>query len=181
MLFLCRYLLYLYPTAYRVEFSEEMSVVLRERQIEIGECGGVTRWVSLAHEIGGLLRGAAQEHVRAMTGAYPWAECSIRRIHMRSEFRFPKATPVLMTVILATVVMAIEKARAIQLSVPASHPEVGPIPSANFTVLPSFALLLLIGCAAGAIAWAIAFAMKRSGVQRIEELSLTGSKGGARS
>jgi hypothetical protein len=104
----------------------------------------------------------------------------ITRVGMRSEFRFPRATAVLMTVILAAVILTIEKARAIQLAVPETHPQVGPIHSGSLTVLPAFGLLLVLGCATGAIAWAIAFAMKRSGVRRIEELSLRGSKGGLR-
>jgi hypothetical protein len=89
---------------------------------------------------------------------------------MRKEFRFPKATPVLMMVILVAILMAIEKARAIQLSVPPSHQDVGPIQSANFTVVPTFGLLLVMGCVVGAIAWAVAYALRRSGVQRLEEL-----------
>jgi hypothetical protein len=173
MLTLSRYLLYLYPAAHRMEFGEEMSEVLRERQNEIGKRGALARWISNGREIGGLLRGAAREHGRAATGLYSW-EFPIRRIRMRTEFRFPKATPVLMTVILGAVVMAIEKARAIQMSVPPSHQQVGPIQSADFTVLPSFVLLFVLGCVAGAIAWAIAYALRRSGGQRLEELKAPG-------
>src|SRR5580693_1147993 len=132
---LSRYLLYLYPATHRMEFGEEMSEVLRERQSEFGKRGALARWILNGREMGGLLRGAAQEHVRAATGLYSWEEFPIRRIRMRTEFRFPKATPVLMTVILVAVLMAIEKARAIQLSVPPSHQQVGPIQSANFTVV----------------------------------------------
>jgi hypothetical protein len=167
---LSRYLLYLYPAAHRMEFGEEMSDVLSERQNDIGKRGALARWISNGREIGGLLRGAAQEHVRAATGLYSWEEFPIRRMRMRTEFRFPKATPVLMMVILVAVLMAIEKARAIQLSVPPSHQEVGPIQSANFTVVPTFGLLLVLGCVVGAIAWAVAYALRRSGVQRLEEL-----------
>jgi len=167
---LSRYLLYLYPPAHRMEFGAEMSEVLSERQNDIGKRGALARWISNGREIAGLLRGAAQEHVRAATGLYSWEEFSIRRIRMRTEFRFPKATPVLMTVILVAVLMAIEKARAIQLSVPPSHQQVGPIQSANFTVVPTFGLLLVLGCVVGAIAWAVAYALRRSGVQRLEEL-----------
>ena len=177
MISLCRYLLYLYPADHRVEFGEEMSAVLHERNTEIAVRDAMARWVSYTREVGGLLGGAAREHVRAMTGSYPGAEFPIRRIRMRSEFRFPKATPVLMTVILGAVVMTIEKARAIQTSVPEAHPQVGPIHSADFTVLPSFVLLLVLGCAVGAIAWAIVFAMRRSGVHRWEELKGSGDRG----
>jgi len=177
---LFRCLLHLYPADHRVEFGEEMSAVLHERQTEIAVRDAMVRWVSYAREIGGLLGGAAREHVRAMTGSYPGAEFPTRRIRMRSEFRFPKATPVLMTVILGAMVMAIEKARAIQTSVPEAHPQVGPIHSADFTVLPSFVLLLVLGCTVGAIGWAIVFAMRRSGVHRWEELKGSGDRGSRR-
>ena len=170
MLTLSRYLLYLYPAAHRMEFGEEMSDVWSERQNDIGKRGALARWISNGREIGGLLRGAVREHVRAATGLYSWEGFPIRRIRMRTEFRFPKATPVLMMVILVAVLMAIEKARAIQLSVPPSHQQVGPIQSANFTVVPTFGLLLVLGCVVGAIAWAVAYALRRSGVQRLEEL-----------
>ncbi len=177
---LSRYLLYLYPAAHRLEFGEEMGEVLRQRWTERRKESAVSRWVLYAREAGGLLSGAAREHVRAVTGPYLWGEFPIRRIHMRTEFRFPKATPVLMTLILAAVVMAIEKARAIQMSVPASHQEVGPIQSADFTVLPSFVLLFVLACVVGAIGWAIAYALRRSGVQRLEELKGPSAPNGQR-
>lgn len=174
MLFLYRYLLQLYPAGYRMEFAEEMMAVLHERRAEAVKKGLATRCALYARETGGLLSGAVQEHFRAMAGFYPWAGFPFRRIGMRSEFRFPKATTVLMMVILVAVVMAIEKARAIQTSIPQTHTQVGPIASGTFTVLPSFALLFLITCAAGAIGWAMVHALRRSGVQRLEELRPSG-------
>jgi hypothetical protein len=176
MIFLCRCLLYLYPAGHRAEFGEEMLRVLRERQQESRKKAVVARGVLYGLEIGGLLRGAVEEHCRVRRSFYPWGVIQVRRMSLRSEFRFPKATAVLMTVILAAVVMAIEKARAIQFSVPEAHRQVGPIRSADFTVVPSFALLLVIACAAGAIGWAVVFAMKRSGVQRLEGLRGSGEQ-----
>ena len=55
---LSRYLLYLYPAAHRMEFGEEMSEVLSERQNDIGKRGALARWISNGREIGGLLMGA---------------------------------------------------------------------------------------------------------------------------
>jgi hypothetical protein len=176
MIFVCRCLLYLYPAGHRAEFGEEMLGVIHERQAASRNKGVPARGVLYAREIGGLLRGAVEEQFRARRSFSPWGVIPVRRMSMRTEFRFPKATAVLMTVILAAVVMAIEKARAIQFSVPEAHPQVGPIRSADFTVVPSFALLLVIACFAGAIGWAIVFAMKRSGVQRLEELRGSGEQ-----
>lgn len=84
---------------------------------------------------------------------------------MRSEFRFPKATVALMTIILAAVVWTIEKAKAISASVPHTSQQVGPI-SVQFTIVPTLVLVLIIAGTAGAIGWAVLFALRRSGVQR---------------
>ena len=78
---------------------------------------------------------------------------------MRSEFRFPKATAVLMTIILAGVVMAIEKGEGIVASLSAPP---------HFHFFPGVMLMLGVVYAAGVIGWAILFAMRRSGVHRLE-------------
>jgi hypothetical protein len=177
MLSLCRYLLYLYPPAHRCEYDEEMVAVLRERQAESWNSGLAARWIFWAREIVGLLYGALQEHVRAMTNLHPWALYPLRRFSMRSEFRFPKATAWLMLVILVAAVMAIEKANAIQASLPDMHPYVGPIQPAQFTLISTFAVLFVAGCVAGAVGWAVLFALRRSGVQRLSELRPSGDRG----
>ena len=89
---------------------------------------------------------------------------------MRSEFRFPKATVTLMAIILVGVIMAIDKARAIQASIPYANPRVGPIQPAQFTVLPAFLLTFVAACIAGAIGCAILCALHRSGVHRFSEV-----------
>lgn len=170
MLSLCRYLLYLYPPAHRFEYGEEMVSVLCERQAESWNSGAAARWAFWTREIAGLLRGALQEHVRAMAGLHLWEVFPVGRLRMRSEFRFPKATGWLMLVILAAVVMAIEKAKAISASVPDTHPYVGPIQPAQFTVISTFALVFVAGCVVGAVGWAVLFALRRSGVQRLSAL-----------
>jgi hypothetical protein len=90
---------------------------------------------------------------------------------VRSEFRFPKTTAVLMTIILAGVVVAIERGEAIQASLQAVNPPIGPIQPARFTLLPVIALMFVFVYAAGVIGWAILFAMRRSGVHRLAETS----------
>jgi hypothetical protein len=177
MLILCRYLLRLYPAAHRLEFGTEMMAVLREREEETRGTGTVVRWVIVGREIAGLLYGAVQEQLRELAGSGSWPVVPVRRFAMRTEFRFPKATPWLMTVILAAVVMAIEKAKAIQASVPASNPHVGQIQPEQFTFLTTVVTLFLIGCVTGAVGWAILFALRRSGVQRLSELRPSGSRG----
>ena len=91
---------------------------------------------------------------------------------MRSEFRFPKATVALMTVILAAVVWTIEKAKAISASVPHTNPPIVPVPTVQFTIVPTLLVVTAMAVAAGALGWAALFALRRSGMQR-----LSGSKG----
>ena len=172
MLTACRYLLYLYPPAHRKEFGEEMMTVLCERQAEALERGFRKRWIIFSRELGGLFFGALEEQFRAVAGLRRWEILPNRRLNMKSEFRFPKATAVLMTVILGAVVMAIEKATAIQASVPHTRQPVGPIRAEQFTFLPTIGMLFAIGCAAGAACWGILFALRRSGVHRLSELQL---------
>ena len=170
MLSFCRYLLYLYPPAHRLEYGEEMVAVLCERQTESWNSGVAARCGFWAREIAGLLYGALREHVRAMTSFHPWAVFPLRRSGMRSEFRFPKATGWLMLVILAAIAVAIEKAKAIQESLAVTHPVAGSIQPVEFTVLSTFAVLFVVACVLGAVGWAVLFALRRSGVQRLSDL-----------
>ncbi len=68
MLSLCRYLLYLYPPAHRLEYGEEMLAVLRQRQMESRDSGVMARWGFWVREIAGLLHGALREHVLGHDG-----------------------------------------------------------------------------------------------------------------
>ncbi len=90
---------------------------------------------------------------------------------MRSEFRFPKATVVLMTIILAAVIMAIEKAKAISASVPPTSQPVGPIQPEHFTTVTTFLIVLVGAGIAAVIGWTILFALHRSGMQRLAEVN----------
>lgn len=169
MLALYRSLLYLYPSAYRAEFGREMLVVLSDLQLELRH---ETWWKRLhisLHEIAGLLCGAFQQHVHALTGSYLYFS-SPRRSAMRSEFRFPKSAVALMTLILVAILYAIDQARSIQLSLPPSHTDVGPIKSAEFTAVPTMFIAVLGAFFIGAAAWAIIFALRRSGMHRFSQV-----------
>jgi hypothetical protein len=175
MLLLYRCLLHLYPPAYRCEFAEEMIAVFREAQTETRQKSMLARVAFCAREAGGLLCGALQEHLRVITGPDLFPLFLSRRFTMRSEFRFPKATPPLMALILAVIVVAIEKAKAIQASVPHTNPQVGPIPPLQFTVVWTLLLVLIVAGTAGALGWAILFALRRSGVQRFSQSNRSGA------
>jgi hypothetical protein len=118
-----------------------------------------------------LLYGAILEHLRTMIGSYSSLTFSARRLTMRSEFRFPKAAVLLMTVILVAILVAIDKARAIQASVPCANPHVGPIKPSGIALLPTLLIVLVGACVAGAIGWAVVFALHRSGTHRLSEVN----------
>jgi hypothetical protein len=176
MLTIYRVLLSLYPAAYHDEFGGEMMAVLSELQAEINGKGPLPRAFRFAREAGGLLLGAVQQHLLNIRGSRNAPAFSPRRLNMRSEFRFPKAMGTLMTLILVAVVIAIDKARAIQASVPRVNPHVGPIQPA-VTLLPSFFLILVIACVAGVLGWSVLFALHRSGLHRLSEVDLSRCQG----
>jgi len=171
-----RSLLYLYPAAHRREYGEEMLAVFLEVQAETRPKSILRRGGFWIREVQGLLGGALLEHFRSLMGSSYPLPIFPRRPIMRSEFRFPKATATLMTIILAGVVMAIEKATAIVNSVPHTGPNVGRIQPAHFTLFPTLLVILTFGGVAGALGWAIAFALHRSGMQRLADFDPSGQQ-----
>lgn len=91
---------------------------------------------------------------------------------MRNGFRFPKTTIVFMTLILAGVLTAIKQGRDIASSVPNVNP---PLPvhiqPVHSILLGGMPLFFAFFYAAGLIGWAILFAMRRSGVHRLADMS----------
>jgi len=91
---------------------------------------------------------------------------------MRTEFRFPKATAVLMAIILGGVVLAIQRGESISASLQgAASPPIGPIHPVHSVLLGGILMGFLFFYAAGLIGWAILFAMRRSGMHRLDETS----------
>src|SRR5271167_2606949 len=144
MLPLYRCLLHLYPSEYRDEFGGEMIDVLRQARQALGGEDFVTRTLLCIRETAGLLLGALREHLRSFTGNYPEELHLPRRLDMRSEFRFPKSTAALMAVVLAVVLLTIEKAKGIQLTHSAAGSDVTIIWSILFSALAQMFLLVSI-------------------------------------
>jgi hypothetical protein len=168
MLSLYQQLLRLYPASFREQFGEEMTSVFRETLADAGQRGAIAAGILCMRETAGILSGAARERLRSFGGDHVRL-VFLRRLTMHAEFRFPKATAVLMTIILAGVVVAIEKGEAIQASLPHVNPAVGPIQPVHSTLLPGVVLGLATFYAAGLIGWVILFAMHHSGVDRLAE------------
>ena len=159
MLAIYQRLLQLYPRGHRQNFGAEMSAVFEDLRGDLALQGFVTRLTFYVREGSGLLLGALREH---------WRESGIGRFKMQSEFRFPKATWILMTIILAGVVSAIEKGEAISASVPDPGPAIiPPIHAGPHTLVYGIAELFAAIYAVGLLAWGILFVLRRSGAERI--------------
>lgn len=167
---LFRHALRLYPAQYRSEFGEEMLAIFRQLHDETGAQRLPGRIRFYVREIAGILGGAAREHWRVMGGDEFLRLFSTRRFTMHSEFRFPKATAVLMTLILGGVILAIQKGEAISASLRgAVEPPIGPIHPVHSVLVGGTLLGFLFFYAAGLIGWTVLFAMRRSGLHRLDE------------
>jgi len=154
------WLLLLYPAEYKLRFGDEMLDVLRQ---SLNEANRRSKWAVLAlsvRECLGLLSGAINEHLRECFGNHHWF--AGRRLHMRSEFRYPRATAPLMLVIFAAIIFAIYRARAVALKAEIS---VSTLPSVPLT----FGAALLVAALAGAAGWLVLYSLRRSGVHRLSE------------
>ena len=172
MLTVCRSLLRLYPAEYREQFGEEMFTVLRDVRSESANKRFIARGRFYIREILGLMSGAVREHLRILTDPHVELPLSTGRFAMRNGFRFPKSTAILMTIILAGVIVAIRKGEAIAASLPNVSQPVAPIHSAPSYLLPGVVAGFIFFYAAGLIGWAIVFALRRSGVHRLDEMRL---------
>jgi hypothetical protein len=90
---------------------------------------------------------------------------------MRDGFRFPKSTPVLMLFILGGIAIALEKARVIQAAYSQGNPPLVPLETTHLTFFPTVALMTAFFYAVGLVGWVILFALRRSGVHRLADLS----------
>ena len=158
MLMLYRALLLLYPLNYRRQFGEEMAFVFDQLQKNTG--GKFSeRWGLLAREIAGLLPAALREHIACVLQTD--GSDSIRRLSMR---RFPISAIVLMILILAGVVLAIQGAHAIQM-------KYKPSPMSVWGTMPGFFTYGFgITFALAVAVWAVLFALHRSGMHRLDKM-----------
>lgn len=162
-----RLLLRLYPGGYRNEFGDEMATVFDASYADAYTRGISVRLRFLLRECAGVMAGACDEHLRALGFSPDWFLTS-RRFNMRSNFRYPRTTIVLMILILGIVIGIIEKARGIMLAMAhtnaAVRPLIDPVPFPSATGIIE---ILMITYIIGASVWAIVFAFRRSGVHRL--------------
>jgi len=139
-----------------------MIAVFREAQADVRSESLRERISFRTRETLGLLAGAAQEHLRIFSARPPII--SFTRSDMRTEFRFPKSTVVLMSVIFGGVMFAMREASAIQA-------RYGSASDSMWRTFPGFAgLTFAFTLVTVAIVWAILFALGRSGVHRLANI-----------
>ena len=159
MLRLYRSLLHLYPAAWRAQFGDEMACVFMQVHHEIAGSRRLARAGFFRREICGLITGALRAQIFCLFG-FDWVP--FRRFSMRPGFRFPRSTVFLMCVILAGVVLAIERAKDIQIKYGGAES------MAVWDPLPwSLLLALALALAAVAAGWGILFALRRTGMHRL--------------
>jgi len=152
MLMIYRRLLWLYPKTYRREFQEEMAEVLGQLHADSSKTCLLARFRFYVRESAGLIAGALRE---------TWHQSVMRRFTVGNNFRFPKATWILMTLILAGVISAIRKGEAISVSLPHDNPAIGPIHPAN-TVMSGWVMSVLIMYAVGLVVGGVFFLVRRT-------------------
>lgn len=81
---------------------------------------------------------------------------------MHRQFRFPRSTVFLMCVILAGVAFAIEKAQHIQASLTGTQLR-------TETAAPLIVTFIIVDIAA-AVGWGVLFALRRTGVHRLDKV-----------
>ncbi len=172
MVAIYRRILRLYPAEYRRLFGEEMLAVLIEEQDENAKSKLRDRGWLVVREASGLFMGALRERFRVLTHIQDELSFAAGRFAMRNGFRFPKTTIVFMMLILGGVLTAIKKGQDIATSVPNVDP---PLPvhiqPTHSILLGGMPLLFAFFYAAGLIGWAILFALRRSGVHRLSDIS----------
>ncbi len=163
-------LLWLYPAEHRRVFGDEMCAVFAEARGDLGERSAATRTLFLLREFSGVVSGAIREHLRGFAGLDFDELFSTRRFDMRNGFRFPKATAILMTIIFLGVVMAIRKGEMIANSLPHVNPTIPPIVEGHSALLPPIALCVGLFYVLGLIGWLVLYALRRTGVQRLDDV-----------
>jgi hypothetical protein len=139
-----------------------MIAVFRDAQSDVRPKSFRERISFGTRETLGLLGGAVQEHFRIFSGRSPMI--SFTRFDMRPEFRFPRSTVVLMSVIFGGVMFAMKEASAIQA-------KYGSASDSMWRTFPGFAgLTVEFALVTVAIVWAILFALGRTGVHRLANI-----------
>jgi len=149
MIVLYQSLLWLYPPQHRFTFGEEMLGVFLDAQAEAKSKGALMTFAFYLHELRGLLCEAAHERMRAWASDRGWT-LPERRLYMQKERCFPSISIICKAIVLLGVLEIIFREEG--------------------RLLYGFAFGFAIAWGVGLAVWAVVYAMRRSGVQRLSEV-----------
>ena len=179
------FLIGLYPAADRAAFGDEMLDVLRQAEAEASRNGALARAWFFLHESMGLLGGAARERLHALGEERGWKFLAERGPMYQRERRYPYTSIVFMSLVLAITILIIAKAQGVahylyQVYTVNGHvvmetkqnvrfgTELAEWPS-HWGFITGMATYFGIAWIAGIAAWAVAHALRRSGVHRLDD------------
>ncbi len=164
-----RILLALYPGAYREQFALEMLEVFRESASALPTRAPFARFRFYSRELHALLLGAFREHLAVALGPELSAIFFSRRFLMRSTNRFPMVALIFMLLSFVAVVYAIAQAAALSQALPHQNPVLN-LSVVRVTLPGGILVLFAIAYLVGMLGWAVAFALHRSGAERLERM-----------
>ena len=151
------WLLRLYPGSHRNEFGEEMTSVFRQAQSTL-PLALAAKLSFYRRELCGLFSGALRARYERLLGP----AAPLWRLHMQSEFRFPRSTVFLMLVIFAGVVLSIVEATSVA----------GDTVGWGWRTLVFLLVFMLLSmCTAAALVWRILHTLRRSGIHRMQKVN----------
>ena len=179
------FLLSLYPAADRAAFADEMLAVLRQAEADAARNGVLSRAWFFLHESMGLLGGAARERLHALGEERGWKFLAERGPMFQRERRYPYTSIVFMSLALALIVLTIAKAQGFAYYLVQTYTVDGHVVVAtrqhwdlgnslfqwpsHWGLLGSIGLFIVLTWLAALVAWAVAHALRRSGVHRLDE------------
>jgi hypothetical protein len=168
-------LLRLYPRTYRGTFAEEMVQVFRQAEADAEERRFGERAAFYLRELVGLIGGAVRERLRR--GKSRGKESpNGESMKQKDQCRFPLFSILMMTIIFMIVIELIAKGEGLSQSLFAIESGRGwdlgrsaRLWPSHWGLISGIATGFLIAWLAGVTAWIVAYAMRRTGAQKLGE------------
>lgn len=171
---ICRFLLKLYPPLHRENFAEEMLGVFKEAEADVRSEGIPVRAAFYLRETLGLAGGALRERLRSI------GLDSCRReqagmggiMILQTRYRFPRSATAMMTFVLVIVVGMIAKIQGVSHYanvIPGELPRQPWQWPSYYGLISGIVVCFLLAWIVGAAVWAVAYAMRRTPAQQLDE------------
>lgn len=185
MLSIYQSLLRLYPQDYRYIFADEMIRVFRDAQSDLERGTMAARFAFYLREITGLVLGASRERIRELHDRNFKIGGTMDQ---QSRCRFPAFAIAMMMIVFVIVLELIVKGQGLShylfqiygvggqhVAGSPEHWDLGKSlqrwPS-HYGLVSGVVAGFLLAWGAGAVAWALAYLLRRTGAQRLEEFAV---------